>query len=95
MSEEFIVISDDYAVVQMGRFEFYYGYEHTICEHGNDCTLDSCESKEWAFVASENNKEVGRLTAKQMGMDQFDQIEKILLTGMSRFGQARFIKGES
>ena len=84
-----LLIKKDGIGIKAGRYTFYYGAMKTKCPaHGNDCR---CEEARWAFVAYENEKEIGRLgnyELKKEGkpMDRFDKSGEVLLAGIIRFG---------
>lgn len=67
------IIASDYAILQAGAFEFYYGYEQE-------------ENGEWAFVAKKGNRELMRLGWSQLksGEEQFS-VEQNLLAGLGIF----------
>lgn len=78
-------IASDYAGLEAGVYEFYFGYERTICPvHGNDSKCE-CNDKQWAFVARKNGQEVGRLSARQVHYHGGECVEA-LLRGIARFG---------
>lgn len=56
--------SDDYAVLHVGNYSFYYGYEHTIPA---EVDYDADEDWEWAFVAWRDGEEIMRKTAAELG----------------------------
>lgn len=78
-----VYIAGDYGGLRNAGFEFYYGYEQTVCK--NHCDED-CENCEWAFVAKRNGKEELRIGWSELGVstDQFS-IEKNLLAGIGYF----------
>lgn len=64
-------ISDDYAIMRGGKYQFYYGYEETD------------DNDEWMFVVSEGDKDHLRLTAIDMDLDPEAEPVLILLEGIS------------
>jgi hypothetical protein len=48
-----LVCSDDYAILDSGRYYFYYGYEEEIDD-------------EWCFVVKENNKILLKITTSEI-----------------------------
>lgn len=76
--------ASDYAGLKTKKYEFYYGYEKTVCKsHGDDCVIggdfDDCDENEWAFVASETDgKELMRIGASKLGLDERDHEETAL-----------------
>ena len=65
--------ASDYAGLSGGRFRFYYGYEETDAEDN------------WQFVAYENDEEMARYTAAEVGARQFDQPVMVLLKGVAKY----------
>lgn len=67
--------SDDYAYMECGKWEFYYGYEETVPPN---CDGDSDEDYEWAFVIRETDgTEVLRMStseiSKEIGKRQYER----------------------
>lgn len=85
--------ASDYAGLKTKKYEFYYGYEKTVCrKHGDDCVIngevDDCDENEWAFVASETDgKELMRLGVSKLGLGDHDHEETalVLLHGIGKF----------
>ncbi len=71
--------SDDYVGMSIGRYQFYFGYEMTMCLKHADC---SCDDKEWCFTAMVDGKEVMRIPRSKLGGDT---IERTLLHGVAQF----------
>lgn len=86
--------SDDYAGLTVGcygpiykrydnppAFEFYYGYEKTVCKTHTtekECRDADCEDNEWAFVAKRDGTEVYRIGASSLAPDLRDVVEGLL-----------------
>ena len=66
-------ISDDYAILRVNGLQFYYGYEET-----ND-------SGDWLFVVHDNCALKMRRTAKQLGFDDDESPERVLLGGIGAY----------
>ena len=97
MSED-VSISDDYASVTAGDYEFYFGYEKVWCskchkevDYGGD-DWEACEDHvtDWCFVVTHKGEEVfRRLGPVLMGDDYtgqgYDEPAEMLLRGMAAF----------
>lgn len=72
------IVASDYAVLDVGNYKFYYGYEETANNNEG--------AEEWAFVAKKGNRELMRLGTSQLtlGPDQFD-VTANLLAGLGMF----------
>lgn len=77
-------VSDDYAVLRSGSYDFYYGYEYTVPEVVD---YDTDEDFEWAFVAWRDGEEVMRTTARELGSptDYWEDPSVTLLRGIGKF----------
>ncbi len=71
--------ASDYAGASYGHHKFYYGYERTMCQHGNDSHCD-CD-RDWCFIAEYCGREVMRFSATQMKIDR-DNVTDGLIKGM-------------
>lgn len=60
-----VYFSDDYAGMKSPRFDFYFGYEATLCSHGADSRDCECE-KDYCFTATHKGEEVARYTQAEL-----------------------------
>lgn len=84
--------SDDYATLTVGRygpvydyrlgpplFEFYYGYEHTVCPvHADPSECEDCDESEWAFIVKERGTETLRLGMSALAPDASEPSDYLL-----------------
>ena len=66
--------SDDYAGLQSGCFNFYYGYEVT----------DPADEEMWCFQVKKNGTEIFRVTRKEIenSFEQLNDVRDYLIAGI-------------
>lgn len=85
-----IAISDDYASIRSGPYEFYYGYESLSCRiHGDNnqaCEANNCDETEWAFTVLKNARTLVKVPGSSLGRTKpGERVEDRLMAGLSRF----------
>lgn len=90
MKEINAFINDDYAGLDAGDLEFYYGYEVTYCsEHGygpsNKCDQYECDDVEWCFTVTKKGKKVYRIPSSRMPVDRNSDPVIYLLAGIGMY----------
>lgn len=70
-------VASDYAGAEVGHHKFYYGYEHTVCEHGKDSKDCNCD-KDWCFIAEYCGLELMRYTCRQMKIARHDIVDGLV-----------------
>ena len=79
-------ISGDYAVLDVGDLQFYYGYEHVWCRTNRSfmpkCFDDEC-SNDWAFSVTRNRKIIAEFR-RSTDLDEFN-VEAQLIYGLGQF----------
>lgn len=64
-----VFTSDDYCGMHAGKYDFYFGYEVTVCaKHKVEDCEDrfDCDLREWAFTASVDGKEEMRVPCSKL-----------------------------
>lgn len=83
--------ASDYAGLEFGRFKFYYGYEEKL---GPEPSEDEDDEREWAFVVTEEDKELMRIGVEDfknyLSHYDFESLDKwhcgaVLLAGIGIF----------
>jgi len=92
MKEVNTFINDDYAGLDAGDLEFYYGYEVTYCpEHGYgpdevcDEVCNDCDDVDWCFTVHKKGKEVFKVHASKMPVEEDSEPVGYLLAGIGMY----------
>jgi hypothetical protein len=74
-------IAGDNAGLDAGKYQFYFGYEETVC---NDHSPEDCENCEWAFVAKLYRRELMRIPQSKLGVPDGADMSEYLLAGLAK-----------
>jgi hypothetical protein len=90
-----VYTSDDYCGMGCGRFQFYYGYEVTMCpikshKTDDDCYQKDCDKREWCFTADIDGKEVMKIPRSELLFDG-DEPYSYLIAGIGKFLSSNLI----
>lgn len=81
-------IASDYAGLKAGKYEFYFGYEITVCpkhKSSDECSEADCDKGEWAFQATISGKEVMKVPESKLYPRKNESPEFYLLAGIGKF----------
>ena len=81
-------INDDYAGLDAGDLEFYYGYEFVFCpKHGySECGSCECdEDLEWCFVVRKKGKRIFMRRRSELTTEDYEEPIRCLMTGIGLY----------
>jgi len=88
MSKIETFINDDYAALDVGDLEFYYGYESTYCSkhgHGSENGCEDCDDLEWCFVVFKKGKLIFKKRQSQLPVAANSDPVVFLLAGIGSY----------